>query len=259
MKTRSLPATAAGFACLIVLVVGTPAHAGEIKVLSAVAMRAAIDDLAREFERSTGNKPTIVYATSGVLRDRIQGGEVFDLAILPRPAMDPLVKQGKIVPDTVRLFARSAISVAVRVGAVKPDISTVEAFKRTILAAKSISYADPAKGAAGGIHFASVLERLGIAEEVKAKSKLTPGAESVQVVARGEAEIAVANTPVILDELGVQLVGPLPEELQNTTDFVFFLGVGANAKEPETAKGFIKDLSRPEAARLIKAEGLDPG
>jgi molybdate transport system substrate-binding protein len=230
-----------------------------IRVLSAVAMRAVLDDLALEFERQTGHKVTITYATAGAVRDRIQGGEMVDLTILPRPAMDPVVKQGKIASGTVAVFARSAVSVAVRAGTPKSDISTVAAFKRAMLAAKSVAYADPARGGGSGIHFASVLERLGIVEEMKPKTKLVPGDESVQLVAKGEAEIAVVNTPVILREPGVELVGPLPAELQNTVDFVFFVGVGVNAKEPEAAKALIKHLLAPDAARVIKAKGLEPG
>ena len=259
MKKHSIMAVAACLGCLILLGQGVIAHAGEIKVMSAVAMRAAIDDLAPRFERETGHKVTISYATAGVLRDRILDGETLDLAILPRPAMDPVVKQGKIASDTVAVFARSAVSIAVRIGAPKPDISTVEAFKRAMLAAKSVSYADPARGGGSGIHFASVLQRLGIFEEMKPKTKLVQGDESVQLVAKGEAEIAAVNTPVILREPGVELVGPLPAELQNTVDFVFFVGVGVNAKEPEAAKALIKYLLAPDAARVIKAKGLEPG
>ncbi|PYM44055.1 MAG: molybdate ABC transporter substrate-binding protein [Candidatus Rokuibacteriota bacterium] len=258
MGKHSMLAVVASLGGLILLGQGGGVEASEIKVLSAVAMRAALDELAPEFERQTGQKVAITYATAGVLRDRIQGGEMVDLTILPRPAMDPLVMQGKIAPGTVTIFARSANSVAVRAGAPKPDISTVEAFKRAMLAAKSVAYADPARGGGSGIHFASVLARLGIVEEMKPKTKLTPGDESVQLVAKGEAEIAVVNTPVILREPGVELVGPLPAELQNTTDFVFFAGVGATAKEPEAAKALINYLVAPAAARVIKAKGLEP-
>ncbi len=259
MKKNLTLGVIAGLGCLILLGQWGIVQASEIKVLSAVAMKAALDDLGPEFERKTGNKLVISYATAGVIKDRIQGGEMVDLTILPRPAMDPLVTQGKIVSDTVAIFATSAVSIAVRTGAPKPDISTVDAFKRAMLAAKSVSYADPAKGGGSGIHFANVLARLGIAEEMKPKTKLVPGSESVQLVARGEAEIAAVNTPVILGEPGVDLVGPLPAALQNTVDFVFFVGVGANAKEPQEAKALLKYLLAPDAAHAIKAKGLEPG
>ena len=259
MKSHPTLAVAAIFGGLTLLCQGAGVEAGEVKVLSAVAMRVALDELAPEFERQTGQKVVMAYATAGVLKDRIQGGEMVDVTILPRPAMDPLVAQGKVAAATVAIFARSAVSVAVRAGAPKPDISTAEALKRAMLAASSVSYADPARGGGSGIHFAGVLARLGIAEEMKPKTKLVPGAESVQLVAKGEAEIAVVNTPVILGEPGVELVGPLPAELQNTTDFVFFVGVGVTAKEPEAAKTLIQYLLGPDAARVIKAKGLEPG
>src|SRR6202162_3916833 len=153
--------------------------AAELKLLCAVAVKAPIDELVSGFERATGHKVTIAYATAGVLRDLIKGGEAFDIAILPRPFMDPLVTQGAIGPASATVFARSLVSVGVRAGATKTDISTAEAFKRTMLAAKSISYADPAQGGGSGIHAAGVIERLGIAGEMKPKTKLVPGAESV--------------------------------------------------------------------------------
>ena len=259
MKSHPTLAVAVIFGGLTLLCQGASVEAGEVKVLSAVAMRAALDDLAPQFERQTGQKVVIAYATAGVLRDRIQGDEMVDVTILPRPAMDPLVAQGKVAADMVAIFARSAVSVAVRVGAPKPDISTVEAFKRAMLAANSVSYADPATGGGSGIHFASVLARLGIAEEMKPKTKLVPGAESAQLVAKGEAEIAILNTPELLREPGVEVVGPLPAELQNPRDFVFFVGVGITAKEPGAAKMLIQYLLGPDAARVIKAKGLEPG
>jgi molybdate transport system substrate-binding protein len=250
---------AAGIAAVILSSQTDVANAAEVKVLGAVAVKAALDDLVGGFERATGHKVTIAYATAGVLRDRIKGGEAFDITILPRPAMDPLVAQGAIAPASATVFARSLVSIGVRTGTPKPDISTVEAFQRTMLAAKSISYADPAQGGGSGIHAASVIERLGIAGEMKPKTKLVPGAESVDLVAKGEAEIAIVNTPVIVNKAGVDLVGPLPAELQNTTDFVFFVGVGASAKEPDAAKALIKYLQAPDAARVIKSKGMEPG
>jgi molybdate transport system substrate-binding protein len=250
---------AAGITATILSTQAGVANAAEVKMLSAVAVKSALDELIAGAERATGHKVAVAYATAGVLRDRIKAGEAFDITILPRPFMDPLVAQGTIAPASATVFARSLVSVGVRAGAPKPDISTAEAFKRTMLTAKSISYADPAKGGGSGIHAASVIERLGIAEEMKPKTKLVPGAESVDLVANGEAEIAIVNTPVIVGKPGVELVGPLPAELQNTTDFVFFVGVGANAKEPDAAKALIKYLQAPEAARIIKGKGMEPG
>jgi molybdate transport system substrate-binding protein len=248
----------AGFAAIVLFSQTSLANAAEVKVLCAVAVKAVLSDLVTGFEQSTGNKVTVIYATAGVLRDQVKAGEAFDLVILPRAFMDPLVVQGAIAPNSASVFASSLVSVGVRAGSTKPNISTVEAFKSALLAAKSISYADPAKGGGSGIHAAKVIERLGISEEMKPKTKLVPGAESVDLVANGEAEVAIVNTPVIVSKPGVELVGPLPVELQNTTDFVFFIGVGANAKEPDAAKALVKYLRAPDATRVIKAKGLEP-
>jgi molybdate transport system substrate-binding protein len=235
------------------------ASAAEIKVLSAVAMKPALDDLAREFERSTGHIIKVAYATAGIVRDRIRDGEAVDVAILPRSAFDPLLAQAKIAPGTATVVARSLVAVAVPAGAPKPDISTVDAFKRALLAAKSVVYPDPTKGGATGIHAARVIERLGITAEMKSKTTLVPGSEYAEILAKREAELAIVQPMVVLGVPGVELVGPLPAELQNTTDFVFWAGVGASAKEAETAAAFIKYLLAPDAARAIKAKGMEPG
>jgi molybdate transport system substrate-binding protein len=238
---------------------GTAANAAEIKVLSAVAFKSALDDLSREFERKTGHTAKVTYATAGILRDRIRDGEIVDVAILPRSAFDPLQSQGKIAPGSAAVVARSLVAVAVRAGAPKPDISSPEALKRSLLAAKSLVYPDPTKGGATGIHAARVIERLGITEALKAKTTLVPGSEYADVLARGDAEMAIVQPMVVVGVPGIELVGPLPAELQNTTDFVFLAGVGASAKEAETAHAFIKYLVASDAARVIKAKGMEPG
>ena len=242
----------------IVFGYGGVATAAEIKVLSAVVMKSALDDLAPAFERATGHKLTVAYAAAGGIRDRIQGGEAFDLTILPRPAIEQLMRQGKIAEGDTAVLARSAVSVCVRAGAPRPDIATAESFKRFLLAAKSVAYSDPAKGGASGIHFARVLDRLAIAEQMKAKTKLT-GPDSAELVARGEAEICVKQAMEILRTVGVDLVGPLPAELQNTTDFVFTAGVGAHAQQTAAAKALVTFLRAPDAARVFKAKGMEPG
>jgi molybdate transport system substrate-binding protein len=244
---------------LAVVLPGTGANAAEITVLSAVAMKPALDDLAREFGRRTGHTVKMAYATAGIVRDRIRDGEAVDVAILPRSAFDPLLTQGKIAPGTATVVARSLVALAVPAGAPKPDISTVDALKRSLLAAKSIVYPDPTKGGATGIHAARVIERLGIAAEMKPKTTLVPGSEYAEILAKREAEMGIVQPMVVLGVPGVELVGPLPAELQNTTDFVFWAGVGASTKEAETATAFIKYLLAPDAARAIKAKGMEPG
>jgi molybdate transport system substrate-binding protein len=224
------------------------AEAAEIKLLCAVAMKPAVDELAPAFERLAAHKLIVTYGTAGGLRDKIRTGEAFDAAVLPTPFMDPLVTQGAVVSGSVTVVVRSLISVGVRAGSPKPDISTVAAFKNAMLGAKSISYADPSQGGGSGIQVARVLEALGISEIMKPKTKLVPGAESVDLVAAGEAEFALGNTPVFVAKPGVELVGPIPTDLYDTKDFVFKIGIGANAKESGAARGLIEYLLSPEAS-----------
>jgi molybdate transport system substrate-binding protein len=235
------------------------AETAEVKLLCAVAMKSVLDELAPAFERSTGHRAIITYGTAGVLRDKVRNGEAFDAALLPTPFMDPLAAQGMIDSGSVTVVARSLVSVGVHAGSAKPDIGTVPAFKRAMLAAKSISYADPAQGGGSGIQVARVLETLGIADAMKPKTKLVPGAESVDLVANGEAEMALTNTPVIVAKKGVELVGPIPSELYDTKDFVFKIGIGAKVQQTEAAKALIQYLSGPDASRVFKAKGVEPG
>jgi molybdate transport system substrate-binding protein len=214
--------------------------------------------LAPAFERSTGHRAVITYGTAGVLRDKVRNGEAFDAALLPTPFMDPLAAQGMIDFGSVTVVARSLVSVGVRAGSAKPDIGTVPAFKRAMLAAKSISYADPAQGGSG-IQVARVPETLGIADAMKPKTRLVPGAESVDLVANGDAEMALANTPAIVARKGVELVAPIPSELYDTKDFAFKIGIGAKVQQTEAAKALTQYLSGPDASRVFKAKGVEPG
>ena len=183
-------------------------------------------------------------------------GETADVIILSRPVMDELQKQDKFAPGTIADVAGIAVAVTVRAGAPKPDISSADALKRSLLAARSIVYADPAKGGLSGVYFARVLDRLGIAEQVKSKTILVPGDQSADVVAKGEAEIGVAQTSEILPVAGAQLVGPLPGDFGLVT--VFSAGIGAGSKVPEAATSLIGYLTGPSAASVLKSKGMDP-
>ena len=162
------------------------------------------------------------------------------------------------MPGSDVALARSTVAVAVRAGAPKPDIGSVKSFKQAMLKARSIAYADPARGGASGTHFARVLERLGIAEQVNSKAKLIPGFGAVAAVARGEVEIAISQTMEILRDSGADLVGPLPAELQNTTDFVMVAAVPATAREPARAKAFMQFLLGEVARSVFKSKGMEP-
>ena len=251
-------AAAIGIAFLLPsLTGGSAASAAEIKVMSTVAMSATLDELKPTFEAGTGNKVTIVYSLIADLRKRIQEGETADVMILSRAALDELQGQGKVASGSIVNLGSSYVAIAVRAGAAKPDIGSVDALKGTLLAAKSIVYADPAKGGASGVYFAKVLDRLGIADQMKSKTTLVPGAQAAEVVAKGEAEMGVAQASEIVPIAGAQLVGPLPGDLNNVT--VFAAGIGPASKDPAAARALIQYVTGPVGARVLKSKGMDPG
>jgi len=209
------------------------------------------------YENPTGNKLSIGYGLAADLKKRILDGEAADVIILTRPMMDDLQKQDKLAANSLTNVAGTPVSLVARAGAPKPDISSVDAFKHTLLTARSIVYADPAKGGASGVYFASVLNRLGIAEQLKDKTTLVPGAQAADVVAKGDAELGVAQASEIVPVLGTQLVGPLPGELASVT--VFTAGISATSKSPEAAEALIKFLTGPEAVSRLKTKGFEPG
>jgi molybdate transport system substrate-binding protein len=216
-------------------------------------MRAVINELGPQFERATGNKLAIQYEVVGVLKRQIDAGEAFDVAILSPPLIDDLVKAGKIAAATRADIARAGMGVIVRAGASKPDIGSADAFKRALLNAKSISYA---KEGAITTYVASLFERLGIAEQMKAKTKYAAAGDNAQFVAADEAELGIIIISGILSVPGVELLGPLPPELQNY--IVYTGGVGAAAKQGEASKALITFLKAPAAVPVLKAKGMEP-
>jgi molybdate transport system substrate-binding protein len=240
-----------------VMMDGAAAQAAEIKVLASVALTSALDELAPQFERATGNKLTLGYSLIADIRKRIIAGETADVVILSRPVMEDLQKQDRIAAGSITDVVETPVAIAVRAGAPKPDISSADALKRALLAAKSIVYADPAKGGASGIYFARVVDQLGIAEQLKSKTILVPGAQAADVVAKGEAEIGVGQASEIVPVSGAQLVGPLPGELGSVTKFS--AGIGAGSTASEAGKSLIQFLRSPDAAPVFKSRGLQPG
>ena len=223
-----------------------------IKILSGGAMRSLMTEIVPLFERASGAKVEIEFRLTAVLKKEIEGGAAFDVALLPRPELDELVRAGKIAEGATADVTRSTVGLAVRAGAPKPDIGTVAAFKRTLLAAKSLAYSDGPSGA----YIAGLLEQLGIAEDVKLKTKLTsrPVAE---LVAAGDAEIGLQQIVAILPVKGAELAGPLPAELQNI--IIYAAGLSARASEPSIARAFVAFTKTPQAERLIRAKGMAPG
>jgi molybdate transport system substrate-binding protein len=243
--------------CLLALLALTatlPARAAEVKVLSAGAMKEVVLAVVPQFERETGHKAVVANDTAGGLTRRILGGEVFDLAVITPGAIDDLIAKGKVAGPRV-VLARVGVGVVVKEGAPKPDIATVEAFKRALLAAKSVAYIDPAAGGSSGIYISGLLDKLGIAAEVKPKAKLKQGGHVADLIASGEAELGLHQISEILPVKGVTLVGPLPAEIQNYTTYA--AGVSAAAKEAEAARALIKLLGGPAAEPVLKARGME--
>jgi molybdate transport system substrate-binding protein len=257
MKARSIVLTAAFILANILFFAGI-AGAAEVKVMTSGGLLAALQGLAPEFERTTGNKVVLIVGpsmgnTPGAIPIRIQRGEPVDVVVMVDYALGDLIKHGVVNADGSIGLARSGIGMAVRAGAPKPDISSAAAFKRTLLQAKSIAYSD----SASGVYLSTELfKRLGIADQVKNKCRMIPAEPVGAVVARGEAEIGFQQISELLPIPGITLVGPLPPEIQKFT--VFSAGVATNAKEPEAAKAFIRFLASPAAAPVITKSGMEP-
>ena len=229
----------------------------DLKVLIANAMQSVMEDLGPKFERASGQKLAITFATLGQHVKRVQAGEASDVLIIPEPGIETLVKDGKASAANVTVVARSSTGVAVRKGAAKPDISSAEALKLTLLAARSITYPNPARGGPSGPHLVGIFERLGIADEMKAKTVFLPDGGPVGVlVANGEAEIAIHEFQQLIQVPCIEIVGPLPRDLQNSV--VFAAAIMNGTKYGEASKLLVDFLRTPEAAAVIKAKGMEP-
>jgi molybdate transport system substrate-binding protein len=239
------------------LIVATaPARAAEIDAMITTAMKAAIDELAPPFERASGHALHIVYGPSGGLARRLVGGATADLVIVERKVLDDLIKQGKVMPGRTDL-ARTAIGIAVRKGAPRPDVSSAEALRRALLAAKSIGHTAPAGGGVTAAHIEAVFEKLGIAAAVAPKVKLAAGGPDGRVsvlVSSGEAEIGLQLLSELMSNPEVEVIGMLPPELQLTA--VISAGIPAGARQVEPAQAFIRHLASPEAMTVYKTRGL---
>ena len=233
------------------------ARSAEIQVISGGAFKQVLNALAAQYHKETGNKLDITYKTVGqhvaLIRD---DKEKFDVAILTPEAIDNLAKEGKVVSGTRADLAKTGVGVVVKAGAPLPDISTVDAFKRTLLAAKSVAYIDPKAGGSSGIYVGALLQRLGIADQINAKAVFVHGGAVADHIADGEAEIGIHQISEILAVAGVTLVGPLPAEIQNFT--VYAAGVGASAKDGAAARALVEFLAGPHALPIIKAKGMQP-
>src|SRR5713101_470628 len=254
MKMNGTISAIAGLGLTVLFAHADLANAAEIRLWTARAIFTVLAEIGPQFERTTGHKLNISTDLSSAFVRRANADEPFDILISGSPTVDQFIKDGKIIAETRTNISRSGIGVEVRAGAPKPDISSVDAFKRALLDAKSIAYL---KDVGSGIYVARLLERLGIAEAIK--SKVTrPESDIVSaLVAKGEVELGMVVITQILTTPGVELVGPLPPEIQSYVAFT--AGISANSRAPEAARALIKFLTGPVAAPVIKAQGMEPG
>jgi molybdate transport system substrate-binding protein len=230
------------------MVLVTPARAADVTLLCSNALKSVMEELGPRFEKTSGHRLVIIYGSSGPLKARVDKGEAFDLAILAAGAIDGLIKDGKLAGRSE--LVSSGMGVAIRKGAPKPDLSSTEAFKRTVLNAKSIAFSEDG---VSGTYLKGLFQRLGIADEVKPKTVHGRGAE---MVADGKAELGVTQISEILEVAGVEVAGPLPRDVQQVTAFP--AAVSTTAKAPDAARALLKYLTTPEAAAVMRSKGLEP-
>jgi molybdate transport system substrate-binding protein len=245
--------TAAVVGCLGALLAASPGTAAEVSVIASTAMREVLDELVPMFERTSGHKVVVTFQSGAVLPVKIKEGAQADLVVATPQVIDDLVTAGKVVAGTRADFVRSGAGVAVRAGAPRPDISTPEALKKALLAAKSVGYSQ----GPSGVHFMSAMARLGIADEIKAKGVVPPLGQRVgALIAKGDAEIGVQQITELLLIPGIDFIGPLPKELQAT--IVYATATPSTAKERDAAAALVKFLSSEPALPIIKKLGLEP-
>lgn len=229
------------------------AGAADLKILSGNGARSAVIGLVTTFERATGNKVTVDFAVNPETRAKIEAGQAFDIAILNPPVLDALIQHGRVAADTRTVLGRAGIGVAVPAGAPKPDISTVEAFKRTLLGARAVAY--PGEGASGK-YFVGLVRRLGIEAEMKPRMRPMSAEYNVETLTTGETDLAVTVASRISGVAGVQLVGAIPRELQTWIGFT--AGMSSHAREPQAARAMLRFFTSPEAAAVLRINGVEP-
>lgn len=234
------------------------ADAAEIRVYASIALKSSLAELVPAYERASGNKVHLEIATVAALKKRIDDGEAFDVAVLTPAAIGDLTKSNKIEAGTNAAIARAGLGVGIRKGGKKPDISTVNAFKDALLAAKSIGYTDPALGGASGVYTAKMIAELRLVDELKTKTVLTKGSPGLaEAFSKGEVELGLTQISELLPMQDVEVVGPYPADIQNYT--VFAGAISSATKEKDAGTAFLKSLVSPEAAAVYKAKGLEPG
>jgi molybdate transport system substrate-binding protein len=257
MKRRFpvVTALACSLGCLLSPV--TAGHAAELKVFASVALQSVLDEVSPAYEKKTGDKLLITYDVSAGLMKRMASDEPVDVIIVTDAMINDLQKQGKVAAGSGAVIADTKVSVATKAGAPRPDISSADALKQALLAAKSVTYSDPAKGGLSGTVAKRTIDRLGIAEQLKDKTVVAPGGQTGIVIAKGDAELGIALASELVPVAGTQLIGPLPGDLASMT--ILAGGISAKSASAESAKALIDFLHRPEAVQSLKAKGFDPG
>lgn len=236
--------------CLLALPV---AQAGGLKVVSGNGARAAVIGLVNMFDRKTGHHTTIDFAVNPEARNRIEKGQPFDVAVLNPPVLDELIRKNLVADKSRVVLGRAGIGVGVRQGAPTPDISTVAAFKKTLLSARAVAYAGEG---ASGKYFTSLVQRLGIADEMKPRMRPMPAEYNVEGVAAGDADLVVIVSSRMSGVPGIQYVGRIPEELQTWIGFA--AGLNPRTQEPEAAQALLRFFASPDAAAVMRANGVEP-
>jgi molybdate transport system substrate-binding protein len=237
------------------------ANAADIKVLASGALKGVLTELLPAYEKSSGDKVSVLYGPGGALTKRLAGGDTADVMIVGSVETEGLIAQGKIVPGSGVPLAGIAIGIAIKKGAPRPDISTVDAFKRTLLAAKAIGYRDPATGSTSGTHTARIIEKLGLTHELQSRTRLdNSDGEHPELVFQplvtGETELQFGQITEIVMASGIEVLGPLPAELQKVT--LLTGSVPTTAKAANAARAFIAFLASPVATERLKAHGFQP-
>lgn len=246
------------FLATLLFAVACPAGADEIHLLSAAAMQSVFREISGEFERSSGHRLVIAYATIGGVNERVLKGETADVVIGSTLSMPALVKAGRIRADGQVTVCRTDIGLVVPLGAPRPPMTSVEDFKRAVLDARVLVYSDPVRGGAAGVHIGRVLQDLGLAERLKSSIKLGAGGDVTEVtIAQGDGALGITQISEIVGKPTALYVGPIPTDLQNTT--VFVAGLPSAAGPSEAATAFIRFLGSPAAATVIRAKGMRPG
>lgn len=239
-------------ACLL----AATAHADTVKVLTSGAFKPVVLALVAGFEARTGHTVVVSNDTAGALSKRVAGGEAFDLLILPPAALQPFAAEGRVRSDSIQVLARVAVGVAVKAGAPRPPIGTVEQFRQALLDARKVAYIDPASGGSSGVYLEGLFQRLGVADAVHAKAVLVHGGLVAEKLVTGEADLAVHQISELLPVDGASLLGPLPEPIQNYTRYAG--AVGGRSLHPEAAQALLDSLGGEAAAAVLQQKGMLP-